>query len=162
MRLNTASAVIAFAGRLEEESAAFYERLATAHPARASRFLDLARENRKNKARIERSYYGVITDAIEGSFTFDLAVDGYTLDPGLPADYRQALAQAGALEERIIRFYREAARQSRALLADIPGVMAAIARKREARVAELESLARETQGPGHFGGTTLHGREDAR
>ena len=146
MRLNTSSAVIAFAGRLEEQSAVFYDHLAAAYPARAAWFLDRARENRKNKARIERSYYGVITDAIEGSFTFDLAVDDYTLDPGLPADYREALAKAAGMEDRIIRFYREAARQSRALLADIPGVLGLIAKKREARVAELASLAEETLG----------------
>jgi len=144
MRLNTSSAVIAFAGRLEEEAAAFYEELAGLCPDHAGWLKDWARENRKNKMRIERAYYGVITDAIEGSFTFDLAADAYTPDGPPPADCRAAPAWALAMEERVIAFYREAARQSRALLADIPGVMTALAGKREARLAKLASLLKET------------------
>ncbi len=142
MRLNTSSGVITFAGQLEEKSAVIYENLAAAYPAGAEYFLGLARENRKNKVQIERSYYGVITDAIEGSFTFEMDVDEYVLDPGLPAtaDYQDALAKAGGMEDKIIRFYREAAQQSKALLADIPRVFALVAKKREARLTGLKKL----------------------
>ncbi|HUW64407.1 MAG TPA: hypothetical protein VMW83_06890 [Spirochaetia bacterium] len=143
MRLNTCSAIIALAREMEEGAAVFYENLAKTSPADAGYFLGLARENRKTATNIERSYYGVITDAIEGSFTFDMAADEYLMDFALPADYRAALARAGEMEDKIIKFYRDAARQSQSLLADIPRVLSLAARKRETRKARLAALGDE-------------------
>lgn len=139
MRLNTSSAIITFVGQLEEKSASLYENLAAAYPKEADFFLGLARENRKNKVQVERAYYGVITDAIEGSFAFDLEVDGYILDYGEigTPDHSVTLAKAVETEEKITAFYKEAARQSMDLLADLPRVFTMMAKKRDARLAKL-------------------------
>jgi len=140
--LNTASEVISFARKLEEESAGLYEALAERWPATEETWLAFARENRKNIVQVERTYYGVISDALEGCFAFSLDADGYTFPAGLPekTGYTDALGQAVAMEEKIIRFYSDAAAQSKSLMADVPRAFALIARKREGRMATLKSL----------------------
>ena len=142
MALNTASEVISFARRLEEESAGLYETLARRWPATEDTWLTFARENRKNIIQVERAYYEVISDALEGCFAFSLDADSYTFPAGLleKTGYTDALGQAVAMEEKIIRFYSEAAAQSKSLMADVPRAFAMIARKREGRVATLKSL----------------------
>ena len=77
MRLNTASEVISFTRKLEEDSAKFYEDLAQADIKGGETLLSLAQENRKNIIQIERAYYGVITDALEGCFAFNINLDEY-------------------------------------------------------------------------------------
>ena len=44
------------------------------------------------------------------------------------------------VEEKIIKFYSDAAEQSKPLMADIPRVFTRIAEKRNARVTKLRSL----------------------
>ena len=66
MTLNTTSQVISLARKLEEDSAGFYHDLAQRHDKHGETFLAFAKENRKNVVQIERAYYGVITDALEG------------------------------------------------------------------------------------------------
>jgi len=144
MKLNTSSAIVAFASNLENKSAAFYENLAQMDTANNAVFLSFAQENRKNAAQIERAYYGVITDAIEGSFTFDMNVEEYEFDdPPMITDINEGLKKALEIEEKITGFYLAAAEQSKALLADIPRVFNLVARKRKARKSKLVSLCAE-------------------
>jgi len=142
MKLQTASSVISFAKSLETESARFYEGLAQRYTQAKEVFLSFAKENSKNVVEIERAYYGVITDAIEGCFSFDMEPDAYAIEITLAGDasYVNALGKAVELEEKIGKFYFDAAEQSKSLMADVPRVFAMIAKKRNNRVAKLRSL----------------------
>ena len=142
MLFNTASEVISFAKKLEEDSAQLYKDLSDRYKRDEDVFLSFVEENRKNVVEIERAYYGVISDAIEGCFAFNLDPDKYTLKVqlGESANYSDALRAFISMEETIIKFYNDAAEQSRSLLADVPRVFARIARKRESRNAKLTSL----------------------
>ena len=137
MKLQTASATISFAKKLEDESAKFYEDLAQRYTEGKDTFLSFAKENGKNVVQIERAYYGVITDAIEGCFAFNLNPDEYTVKTELAeeASYSEALDKAVEIEEKIIRFYLDAAEQSKSLLADVPRVFTMIAKKRSSRMS---------------------------
>jgi rubrerythrin len=142
MKLQTASSVISFAKSLEDESARFYEGLAQRYTQGKDIFLSFAMENKKNIVQIERAYYGVITDAIEGCFAFNIKPDAYTVETTLvkAASYSDALGKAIELEEKIGRFYSDAAEQSKSLMADVPRAFTLIARKRSDRIAKLKSL----------------------
>ncbi len=133
MELNTASEVISFAKKLEEENAKLYEDLAQRYMEGREILLSFARENRKNMVQIERTYYEVITDAIEGCFSFKINPDEYTLKT-------DTLNKTVEMEERIIKFYSDAAEQSKSLLADVPRVFTMIAKKRGERKSKLEEL----------------------
>ena len=143
MELNTASAAIGFAKALEEDSAKFYEDLSRRYPQNEEVFLSLAKENRKNAAQVQRVYYEVITDAIEGCFAFSMNPDEYTLKTELAKEtgYTEALEKAVEIEDRTINFYMDAAEQSKSLLADVPRAFTMIARKREQRLPVLKSFA---------------------
>ena len=106
MEINTASATISFARKLEEDSAKFYDDLPQRYPKGKDVFLAFAKENRKNIVQIERAYYGVITDALEGCFAFNLNPDEYTLKTELAeaSGFSEALNQALKIEENMIKF----------------------------------------------------------
>jgi rubrerythrin len=142
MKLQTASSVISFSKRLEEESARFYEALAGRFSEGKDSFLGFAQENRKYTKQVEMAYYGVISDAIEGCFAFDLEEGDYALDTKLSegAGYADALSQAVKMEEVMVRFYDVAAEQSKSLMADVPRAFMLISRKRGERLAKLKSL----------------------
>ena len=142
MELNTASAAIGLAKALEEDSAKFYEDLSRRYPQNEEVFLALVKENRKNAAQVQRAYYEVITDAIEGCFAFNMNTDEYTLKTELAgeASYSEALEKAVAIEDKIIKFYLDAAEQSKSLLADVPRTFKMIARKRGERITKLKML----------------------
>ena len=141
-RLHTASEVISFARRLENESAGLYQELSQRYPADGEVFLAYARENGKNVVQFERAYYGVISDAIEGAFAFDIDPDEYTFETAQTGDtnFADILAKAIEMEEKIVKFYSDAAEQSKSLLADVPRVFVIIARKRNNRGTKLMSL----------------------
>jgi len=143
MKLQTASSVISFAKKLENESAKFYEDLSQKYAEAKDACLSFAKENSKNVVRIERAYYGVITDAIEGCFAFDMESDAYTIETALAenASYTDALDKAIDLEEKIGSFYSDATEQSKALMADVPRAFTLIAKKRAKRGPELRSLS---------------------
>jgi rubrerythrin len=143
MILHTASEGISFAKKLENDSAGFYEILAQRYTKGAEAFLSFAKENKKNIAQIERTYYGVITDAIEGSYAFNINPDDYDLEISVSqgASYTNVLDQAVKIEEKIIQFYVDAAEQSKSLMADVPRAFTLVARKRESRKAKLMSLS---------------------
>jgi rubrerythrin len=142
MELNTASAAISFAKKLEEDSAKFYEDLSQRYAKDKDVLLSFAKENRKNIVQVERAYYGVITDAIEGCFAFKINPDEYTFKTELAegASYSDALEKAVEMEEKIVRFYTDAAEQSKSLMADVPRAFMIVAKKRENREAMLKSL----------------------
>jgi hypothetical protein len=143
MKLHTASETISFVKELEEKSARFYEDMSQRYSKDEDIFLSLAKENRKYAAQIQRTYYSVITDAIEGGYAFDLESNEHTLDTELPekASYSDALERAVEIEERIVKFYTVAAQQSMSLMADVPRSFKIVARKRNNRISRLKSLA---------------------
>jgi len=142
MELNTASEVISFAKKLEKDSAKFYEDLSQRYVKDEDVFLSFVKENRRNVVQIERAYYEVITDAIEGCFSFKINPDEYTLKTELAenARYSDALNKAIEMEEKIIKFYSDAAEQSKSLLADIPRAFTMVAKKRGDRRPRLGLL----------------------
>ena len=143
---NTASAAISFATKLEEDSAAFYEDMSHRYTQNnGDVFLYFAKENRKNASRIKRAYYEVISDALEGCFSFKLNPDEYTIETELAenADYSAALNQAVRMEENIIKFYSVASAQSESLLADVPRAFIMAAKKRSDCKTKLELLLLE-------------------
>lgn len=145
MILNTASATIGFARKLEEDSAKFYENLSRRYTKYGDVFLAFIAENKKNVAQIERAYYEVISDAIEGCFAFNVDSDEYVLKTNLPdeAGYFEALKIAAEMEDKIIKFYSDAAEQSKSLMADIPRAFTIVAKKRSSRKTKLRALDRE-------------------
>jgi len=142
MNLHTASEIISFAKKLENESAKFYEGLAERYSKDKDVFLAFAEENGKNVTQIERAYYGVITDAIEGCFAFDIEPDEYMFSTELAdnASYSNALNKAEEIEQKMVNFYSDAAEQSKSLMADVPRIFAIVARKRSNRIPKLKSL----------------------
>ena len=142
MILNTCSGVISFAKELENKSAKFYQDLAQKYIKDEDVFLSFIKENKKNVIVIERAYYGVISDAIEGCFAFNINPDKYMLETELAkeASYSDALDKAIGIEEKIIKFYTDAAEQSRSLMADVPRAFTMVAKKRNNRSEKLRSL----------------------
>ncbi|MGQ9647216.1 MAG: hypothetical protein ACUVWO_11855 [Thermodesulfobacteriota bacterium] len=142
MIINTCSGAMSFARELEKESAKFYEKLSERFAKEKDRFLSFVRENGEYVTQIERAYYGVITDAIEGCFAFNLKTEDYVFKTELAekAAYREALARAMEIEERMIKFYSDAAEQSKSLMADVPRAFRLVAKKRNDRKAKLMSL----------------------
>jgi rubrerythrin len=142
MILHTASEGITFAKKLENDSAKFYEELSGQNTKDAGVFLSFAQENKKNIVQVERAYYGVITDAIEGCFAFNINPDEYNLKTAVEkgSDYPGILGRALEIEKTIIKFYTDAAEQSKSLMADVPRAFMLIARKRGSRLEKLDSL----------------------
>jgi len=91
---------------------------------------------------LDRSYYSVITDAIEGCFGFDLNAEKYETDETTPADLSCAacLDKAIAVEKKLLDLYQDAADQSASLLADVPRSMRIISRKRTNRLEKVTAL----------------------
>ncbi|MFC1903456.1 hypothetical protein ACFLXJ_00060 [Chloroflexota bacterium] len=140
MKLNTCSQVISLSKELENRSAKVYEDLARKFAEHKEVFLAFAKENSKNVVNTERTYYGVITDAIEGCFAFNIDPDVYSFEVSANAGLAGALDQVVAMEATIIKFYSEAAEQAKSLMADIPRAFTLIARKRGNRKEALMSL----------------------
>ena len=142
MRMHTCSEVIGFTRELEDTSARFYEGLSQKFDEREEAFLSFVKENKKYSADVQRAYYGVISDAIEGCFAFNVEADDYALETALAekAGYADAVSQAVRMEETLVRFYTDAAEQSQALMADVPRAFMLISRKRGERIVKLRSL----------------------
>lgn len=143
MKLNTTSAVVSFAQELEENAIKFYENLIQKYPQDKGTFLSFVKENKKNIVSVQRVYCEVITDAIEGCFSFEgLDTDTYTFDTELPKDlsYPDVLEKAIKIEEKIQKYYLDSADVSKSLMADIPRVFERIAKKRDKRKIILKSF----------------------
>jgi len=142
MGISTCSEAISLSRELENESAKFYQELSQRFEKDKDLFLTFAKENAKYVTQIERAYYGVITDAIEGCFAFDLNPEDYQVKaaPSKNASYSDALKEALAMEEKILNFYGIAAEQSKHLMADVPRAFKMVAKKRSNRYSTLKSL----------------------
>lgn len=145
MSISTCSGAISFSRQLETESAAFYEELAKRFEGEREFFLALAKENKKFITQVERAYYGVITDALEGCFAFDLDTEEFELKISLPGDaaLEDAVKTAVGVEDKIVGFYRVAADQSKHLMADIPRSFTLVAKKRGERIEKIKALIRK-------------------
>lgn len=146
MQLKTSASVISYAKQLEADSAAFYEKMAGQYPEAKEIFLTFSKENSNYATMIQRAYYGVITDAIEGCFAFSVETDRYTFErePAKEQGYADALNQAIDMEHKLISFYTDAAEQSKALMADVPRTFFIVAKKRKSREDKLRTLLKET------------------
>jgi hypothetical protein len=146
MQLNTSASVISFAKQLEGDSAAFYEKMAEKYPKGAALFRTFSKENNNYTTMIQRAYYGVITDAIEGCFAFTVETDKYTFEkePAKEPGYADTLNQAIDMEQKLMSFYTDAAEQSRAFMADVPRTFLIVAKKRKGREDKLRTLLKET------------------
>ena len=142
MVINTCSGAMSFAKELENESAQFYQNLSQRFVKDKEAFLSFAKENGEFIIQIERAYYGVITDALEGCFAFHINPEEYALKTELAekASYAEALAKAIEIEEKIIKFYSDAAEQSKSLMADVPRAFRMVAKKRNNRQSTLKAL----------------------
>lgn len=142
MVVTTASATLSLARKLETDEAVFCEELARAFPQDAELFLAFAKENRKYITHFERTYYSVITDAIEGGYAFNLQEEEWVLDTSLAGNESssEAVRRVQEMDDLISRFYTVAAEQSRGLMADVPKAFLYIARKRKEREERLRAL----------------------
>jgi len=146
MQLNTSASVISFAKQLEADSAGFYEKMAERYPKAAEILLAFSKENSKYTTMIQRAYYGVITDAIEGCFAFSVETGKYAFErePAKGLGYTDALNQAIDMEQKLMSFYTDAAEQSGAFMADVPRTFLIVAKKRKDRRDKLGTLLKET------------------
>jgi rubrerythrin len=146
MQLNTSASVISFAKQLEADSAAFYEKMAEEYPKAKEILLIFSKENSNYATMIQRAYYGVITDAIEGCFAFSVETDKYTFErePAKEPGYTDALNQAIDMEQKLVSFYTDAAEQSKAFMADVPRTFLIVVKKRKNREDKLRGLLKET------------------
>ncbi|MEE4276585.1 MAG: hypothetical protein V2J16_12050 [Thermoleophilia bacterium] len=144
MTLHTASEGISFAREMEEATAAYYEELAKRFPDHAETFGGYAAANAKFVKNVQRTYYGVITDGIEGCYAFrSLEPDDYVLDVevGADVDLAGAVAKAVKNEETLVAYYQEAAEQSKGVMHDVPHAFLMVAKKKNQRIEQLKELA---------------------
>jgi len=120
-RQTTCSAIISFAQKLEDNSSKFYEALAAKSTKGEEAFLAFAKESRKNKLLVTRTYQETITDALEACF-IQIDLSDYLAEMTLEEDmsYLDALKMAIKLEEKASNFYLDVAERSKSLLATIP------------------------------------------
>lgn len=145
MALHTASALISFYSKLEDQTERFYSCLAENKNYLKGRdtFLALAKENLKHKRMITRTYREAITDAFEACFSFTgLHEDAYRIDTKVSDDlsYTDALKKAIHIEETTHAFCTHTSEKSRALLAGIPQAFNWVAKKKDSRKQLLEAL----------------------
>ncbi len=137
----TTSAIMSLVEKLEEDSAAFYEKLASRFEEGRGVFLEFAEESRKNKIHLVRTYQETISDALEATFSFQ-GLDLSGLEVAMPEDIslQEALEMARSLEQKASSLYARIAEQSQSLLATIPRAFLRVARKREARIETLQEM----------------------
>jgi hypothetical protein len=137
MKLNTMAAVMSFVSKLENESASFYQDGAVKFSEMEVIFSAWSEENKTFEKRVKQTYFGVITDAIESTFSFaKLDTSDYTFDTAMPEDASLQAVKKRALEiEKTLKdFYSQAAKQSEGLMADLSRLFKKIAHKREERL----------------------------
>jgi len=142
MIINTCSGAMSFAKELENESSKFYQKLSERFTKEKDLFLSFAKENGEYITQIERAYYGVISDAIEGCFAFNIDPEKYSFKTELSekAALTDVLKSALEIEEKMVTFYSDAAEQSKSLMADVPRAFRLVAKKRGLRKEKLLSL----------------------
>ena len=142
MAINTCSGAISLSRELENQAAKFYQEASHRFEKNKDLFTAFANENAKFVKQIERAYYGVITDAIEGCFAFNLNEEEYQVKTAVPANMTlsDAAGEALKIEENLLKFYQTAAEQSKHLMADVPRSFNLVARKRSERIPKLKAL----------------------
>lgn len=142
MMLHTMSEGITLSKKLEQESGILYENMAFLYPQNAEAFLSFNNENKKYIVQIERAYYGVISDALEGCFALNIDSNKYSFDmiDVQHVSYEESINKIIDMEEKIIRFYTDAAEQCQSLMADVPRIFSLIANKRKQRIQKVLSL----------------------
>lgn len=141
--MTTASAIISFAEKLEEDSFRFYGELAEKYTEERETFLSFVKESEKNKVLLTRTYQETITDAIEACFSFKfLDLRDYLVETTLAEETncKDALKRALEFEEKGSRFYMDVAERSRSLLATIPLAFRKVAEVRNKRKLKVKSL----------------------
>jgi rubrerythrin len=138
----TASTIISFAEKLEDDSSKFYKQLAEKHVENKELFLSFAEESMKNKVLVTRTYQETITDALEACFIKGINLNDYISKTTLAEDanYSTALKMAVELEEKAGKFYLDTAERSESLLATIPRAFRKVAERRNNRKLKLKSL----------------------
>jgi rubrerythrin len=141
----TTAAIITFSEALEDQTTVFYEGLAERWADHADMFSALARDGKKNKTHIVRTYQETISDALEASYCFEgLNLDDYALETAL--DEGTSLADAATLalnlEEKACAFYLDVAARSESLLGTIPRAFKRVAKRRAKRKPKLEALGK--------------------
>jgi len=139
----TASTIISFTQKLEDSSSTFYEVIAERWMENKETFLTFAKESKKNKTLVNRTYQETISDALEAGFSFEgLDLRDYAVETTLAEDaiYSEALRIAVELEEKACKFYLDVAERSRSLLATIPRAFSRVAKRRNNRKLELQSM----------------------
>ncbi len=140
MKLNTMAAVMSFVSKLENDSALFYQDWAMKFSEVEDIFSAWSKENKTFEKRVKQTYFGVITDAIESTFSFSkLDTSEYEFDTTLSEDagIQDVKKKAEDIEATLKDFYSGAAQQSEGLMADLPRLFRKIAKKREDRLTEL-------------------------
>ena len=140
--LHTASETIRFIEELEEKSAKYYESLAAKDSNISAQCLIFAKENRKYAAIIKRTYYSVISDALEGGYAFNIDTDKYAFDVLLTDDSKpdDMIKKGVGIEEIFVSLYSDAAEQSMELMADLPRQFKIVAKKKQKRIDQLRGL----------------------
>jgi rubrerythrin len=139
----TTSAIMSFAEKLEDDSAAFYKKLAERFDEGRETFLGFAKESQKNKTHLVRTYQETISDALEASFSFEgLELTGVDFEAALgkSSGFGGALEVALEIEEKASGLYDEIAEQAQSLLATIPRAFSRVAEKRGARRQVLQTM----------------------
>jgi len=143
VRVQTAAQVVRVAQEVEEKSYRFYERLSTEYPEKKEVFLSLAKENRRNKLWIQRSYNEAVSDVFETGF----CSGGLTVDAKLIRNtvaevhsWQVAVEKALKMEEEIQTFYQNTANRLQSFLAGVSRTLGIIARRREKRLERIRAL----------------------
>ena len=145
----TASAVISFVEKLEDDSSRFYREMADKYPENKEVFLKFAKECEKSKTLVIRTYQETITDALEACFSFNgLKLGDYQAEAALPqkSSYADDLRTAIKLEEKAAEFYANVAERSGQLLATIPRAFKKAAETRNRRMSELKEIFKVSTG----------------
>jgi len=128
---------------LEDASAAFYEKLAQKFAQGQDAFLGFAKESKKNKTHLVRTYQETISDALEAMFSFEgLTLPDHDFDAALAEDidFREAVEMAVEIEEKTSKLYVQIAEQAQSLLATIPRAFSRVAKTRRAREETLQAM----------------------
>jgi rubrerythrin len=139
----TTSAIMSFSENLEDKSVAFYEKLAERFEKGKEIFLGFAKESKKNRIHLVRTYQETISDALEASFSFeDLILPDYDFETAFieSTSFKEVLEMVLEFEESVSGLYTQIAEQAQSLLATIPRAFLRVAKKRKARKEALQPL----------------------
>ena len=143
MELNTISAMMGFAKKLEDDATRVYGQFVEKYPDKKEIFLAFAKEGEKNETQFSRVYQEIITDQfVEACFSCNgIFPEDYEtkIEITKTANLSKDLSSAIEMENKAVKFYRIAAEQLKTLLKDISRVFEKIAKIREDRESRLKS-----------------------